>query len=315
MTVTTPINVKSVERAGRAVNGALWVVFALVAYFSAGNVFELARNHDTPWYVAWVLAPIVDVALFAAFNGDAFLARIGVHLGFGWPTILRIFTGGATWLLNTWQSLGVAGPADPTGIVLHSIPPIVLVFLAESAPVYRAAFSRALSMALDKEAESRAGIEAEKQAIADHYEARIADIELRHRADIERLEVALERARLRAAKPSGRRTDQTTRPGDQNRDQADLVGGDQKTDQVPVGGGDQKTDQTLARSDDEVASALWTAWQAEVIRTGKGLSRYRVETDGKCAKRQALRVIALLEAQMPSNATDAPNDRTSEEVR
>lgn len=144
--MTVERKIRQVTRAARAMDAALWSVCALVAYFSAGNVFGFAIAHDTPWYVALVLAPIVDVALFAVIMGDSILGRVGVVLDSRWPKGLRLFAGGSTWVLNVWQSTGwfEPRPMDVAGVVLHSIPPVVLIFLAESTPAYRVAFAEAL---------------------------------------------------------------------------------------------------------------------------------------------------------------------------
>jgi hypothetical protein len=127
----------SARRQGRALDASLWGVAGLVAYFSAGNVTAFATGHGTPLHIAVVLAPMVDVALVAALVADGVLTRHGVRPT-GWGTLLRWFAGVATLTLNVWES--VAG-ADPAGIVLHAVPPLLLILLAEAAPQYRRQFA------------------------------------------------------------------------------------------------------------------------------------------------------------------------------
>jgi hypothetical protein len=127
----------SARRQGRALDASLWGVAGLVAYFSAGNVTAFATDHGTPLHIAVVLAPMVDVALVAALVADGVLTRHGVRPT-GWGTLLRWFAGVATLTLNVWESVA---RADPAGIVLHAVPPLLLILLAEAAPQYRRQFA------------------------------------------------------------------------------------------------------------------------------------------------------------------------------
>ncbi|WP_131769198.1 winged helix-turn-helix domain-containing protein [Candidatus Protofrankia californiensis] len=125
------------RRLGRALDAGLWLVAGLVAVYSLANVHTAARGHGTADPQAWLLAPIVDIALFVAITADAALSRHGERPD-GWATGLRWFCGIATWTLNVWDA---AASGDPGAIVAHSIPPVVLVLLAEAAPRYRQRFA------------------------------------------------------------------------------------------------------------------------------------------------------------------------------
>ncbi len=131
------INPDHLRRVGRALDGALWLVALLVGAYSLANVHSVAIGHHTDDPQAWLLAPIVDLALFAGITADSVLARHGLHPT-RWGTGLRWFCGLATWTLNVWDA---ATSLDAGAIVAHSVPPVVLILLAEAAPRYRHQFA------------------------------------------------------------------------------------------------------------------------------------------------------------------------------
>ncbi|WP_405389173.1 hypothetical protein OG596_15385 [Streptomyces sp. NBC_01102] len=122
------------------------VAVAVVALaFTATNVTLFAINHHISPWIAWLLDPMVAVALGAVLIVDGRLSEHGVQPS-GWATGLRWFAGLGTWLMNCWGSLWPAGSAfgvprevDPAGLVLHSIPPVLLIVLAEAITFYRRA--------------------------------------------------------------------------------------------------------------------------------------------------------------------------------
>ncbi|NEB75301.1 hypothetical protein G3I40_08660 [Streptomyces sp. SID14478] len=122
------------------------VTVAVVAMaFTATNVTLFAIDHHIPAVIAWLLDPIVAVALGAVLIVDGRLSEHGVNPS-GWATTLRWFAGLSTWLMNCWSSLwpaatpfGMPRHIDPAGLVLHSIPPVLLIVLAEAITYYRRA--------------------------------------------------------------------------------------------------------------------------------------------------------------------------------
>ncbi|MET7538263.1 hypothetical protein [Streptomyces sp. NPDC005507] len=122
------------------------VTVAVVAMaFTATNVTLFAIDHHIPPVIAWLLDPMVAVALGAVLIVDGRLSEHGVHPS-GWASALRWFAGLSTWLMNCWASLwptgspfGVPRHVDPAGLVLHSIPPVLLIILAEAITFYRRA--------------------------------------------------------------------------------------------------------------------------------------------------------------------------------
>lgn len=133
------------------------VTVAVVAMaFTATNVTLFAIAHHIPAAIAWLLDPIVAVALGAVLIVDGRLSEHGVHPS-GWAAGLRWFTGLSTWLMNCWTSLwpagapvGVPRQVDPAGLVLHSIPPVLLIVLAEAITFYRRAILDRIAVLRDQ---------------------------------------------------------------------------------------------------------------------------------------------------------------------
>ncbi|MFE4059867.1 hypothetical protein ACFXP3_26850 [Streptomyces sp. NPDC059096] len=128
------------------------VTVAVVALaFTATNVTLFAiEHHISPW-IAWLLDPMVAVALGAVLIVDGRLSEYGVTPS-GWASALRWFAGLSTWVMNCWSSLwpkgtafGVPSQVDPAGLVLHSIPPVLLIVLAEAITHYRRAILAKIS--------------------------------------------------------------------------------------------------------------------------------------------------------------------------
>lgn len=138
MTATPPVDPRHLRRVARALDAALWLVALAVGVYSLANVHAVAVGHGTGDPQAWLLAPIVDVALFGGITADSVLSRHRVKPS-GWGTALRWFCGGATWTLNVWDA---AASGDLGAIVTHSVPPVVLILLAEAAPRYRQQFAQ-----------------------------------------------------------------------------------------------------------------------------------------------------------------------------
>ncbi|WP_436778222.1 hypothetical protein [Yinghuangia sp. YIM S09857] len=135
----------------RTLTRALAAVAVLALTFTAVNVTQLAVRHGVPWATALLLDPMLALALATCLTVDARLAELGAAPP-GWAVCLRWFAGLAAWTLNIWESVWPAssGPAggtrgaDPTGIVLHSIPCALLVLVSEAVAAYRRRIRRLL---------------------------------------------------------------------------------------------------------------------------------------------------------------------------
>lgn len=124
------------RRTARVLDGGLAADALLVMTFSLGNIHRFALGHGVQDPIAYTLAPMVDVALVVALSADAFLSRHTVKGDESsvWGTVLRWFAGVGTLVLNVWAAVAAM---DTAGIVLHSVPPLLLLVLAEAAPHYR----------------------------------------------------------------------------------------------------------------------------------------------------------------------------------
>src|SRR5881398_935018 len=84
-----------------------------------------------PWCSAWLLDPMVSLVLIAVLRAEQVTARYQVQTGV-WVRRTKVFAFAATYVMNTWQSWTAL---DVAGIVLHSVPPILVYLAAETGPV------------------------------------------------------------------------------------------------------------------------------------------------------------------------------------
>ncbi|MER7395473.1 hypothetical protein ABT381_08150 [Streptomyces sp. NPDC000151] len=144
-TPTVTAQIRALNRLQAGLTSVLVVVAVIALVFTATNVTTFATDHHVSPWIAWLLDPMVAVALGAVLIFDGRLSEYGVHPS-GWATGLRWFAGLGTWVMNCWGSLwpegtpfGVPRAVDPAGLVLHSIPPALLIILAEAITHYRRA--------------------------------------------------------------------------------------------------------------------------------------------------------------------------------
>ncbi|MFF7250471.1 hypothetical protein ACFZBU_42150 [Embleya sp. NPDC008237] len=126
----------------RQLTAALVTVAVLALVFTATNVTSFATAHGVQTQIAWLLDPMVALGLGAGLLTDA---KLAVHRARppAWGVVLRWYTGVSTLAMNTWTSwwpdgrVGVPRDPDVAGIILHSIPPILVMILAEAVAAYR----------------------------------------------------------------------------------------------------------------------------------------------------------------------------------
>ncbi|MFI0765724.1 hypothetical protein ACH4TQ_12700 [Streptomyces sp. NPDC021218] len=117
-------------------------VAALALIFTAVNVTLFAVDHHIPWPIAVLLDPMVALTLTSVLYADARLAAWDIPPP-RWSTALRWSTGLAATVMNTWTSLwpddhiGWPRHADPAGVLLHAVPPLLLIGLTETVAAYR----------------------------------------------------------------------------------------------------------------------------------------------------------------------------------
>ncbi|MFF6851733.1 hypothetical protein [Streptomyces antimycoticus] len=117
-------------------------VAALALIFTAVNVTLFAVDHHIPWPIAVLLDPMVALTLTSVLYADARLAAWDIPPP-RWSTALRWSAGLAATVMNTWTSLwpddhiGRPRHADPAGVLLHAVPPLLLIGLTETVAAYR----------------------------------------------------------------------------------------------------------------------------------------------------------------------------------
>jgi hypothetical protein len=136
-----------VEKIRSFVDTLVWVGIFLGLAFTMVNVQTFAAAGaplwSLPWLAAWLLDPMVSLVLVAVLRAEQITARYQVASGV-WPHRTKWFAFLATYVMNTWQSwtgLQVAG------IVLHSVPPVLVFLAAETAPVLRDRLTEAVTRA------------------------------------------------------------------------------------------------------------------------------------------------------------------------
>ena len=130
-----------VDRIRAQVDALLWAGIGLGLLFTTVNVQAFAAAgaaaFTTAWWVAWLLDPMVSLVLLAVLRAEQVTARYEVALG-AWPRGAKWCAFAATYLMNTWHSWGLDGaPPSVSGIVLHSVPPLLVLLSAETGPVLR----------------------------------------------------------------------------------------------------------------------------------------------------------------------------------
>ncbi len=127
-----------VEKIRTQVDVLMWVGIVLGLAFTMVNVQAFAAQGapfgSLPWIAAWLLDPMVSLVLIAVLRAEQITARYQVFDDTKWISRTKLFAFGATYAMNTWQSFG---HRDLAGIVLHSVPPLLVFCAAETAPVLR----------------------------------------------------------------------------------------------------------------------------------------------------------------------------------
>ncbi|MFE0509628.1 hypothetical protein [Streptomyces sp. NPDC058964] len=127
---------KSISRTRKVVDFMLSLIVGGAVFYSLMTSTPLVAAHSIWSWSGWALGGLTDAAFILAISADATLSRHG-RQGGRWAAAFRWVTGAASLFLNTWTS--VAG-GDWVGAAIHSIAPVILVFAAEVAPIYRRKF-------------------------------------------------------------------------------------------------------------------------------------------------------------------------------
>ncbi len=127
-----------VESVRTQVDRCMWVGIVLGLAFTMVNVQAFAAQGavlwSLPWLAAWLLDPMVSLVLIAVLRAEQITARYQVSDHTRWIGRTKRFAFAATYAMNTWHSFAVR---DVAGVVLHSVPPLLVFCAAETAPVLR----------------------------------------------------------------------------------------------------------------------------------------------------------------------------------
>jgi len=151
------------RRASRIVQTVVMVIAAIITAVGTGNAHDALSHHSTadPW--AWMLYPGVEAALIAELQISAHLAEMEARKfgdkreGFDWGFGLRLVTGVSALALNVWYP---AERGDISGAGLHSLGPMIQVFVIEALAQFRKRYTRIIVDRTSKIAERQAKIAA-----------------------------------------------------------------------------------------------------------------------------------------------------------
>jgi len=146
-----------VERVRTQVDRLCWAGIVCGLAFTMTNVQTFAAAESAvwslPWLAAWLLDPTVSVILLAILRAEQVTARYQVRTG-PWVRRAKWFTLAATYVMNTWSSYAAG---SLSGVVLHSVPPLVVFVAAEAVTDLRDKLTEAVTAAA-AEAATVAGV-------------------------------------------------------------------------------------------------------------------------------------------------------------
>lgn len=138
-----------IERIRSQVDWLCWAGIVLGLAFTMTNVQVFAASGavawSLPWLAAWVLDPTVSLVLLAVLRAEQVTSRYQVRTG-RWARTAKWFTLAATYLMNTWQSWAIGNTA---GVVLHSVPPLLVFVAAEAVTDLRDKLTDAVAVAVN----------------------------------------------------------------------------------------------------------------------------------------------------------------------
>ncbi|WP_205660578.1 hypothetical protein [Amycolatopsis antarctica] len=144
-----------VERVRAQVDRLCWAGIVLGLAFTMTNVQSFAADGSPvwslPWLAAWLLDPTVSLVLLAILRAEQVTARYQVSTG-PWVRRAKWFTLAATYVMNTWQSYAAG---SLSGIVLHSVPPLLVFTAAEAVTDLRDKLTEAVNAAFTEAAPER----------------------------------------------------------------------------------------------------------------------------------------------------------------
>lgn len=137
-----------VEKVRTQIDAVIWLGIFLGLAFTMVNVQSFAAAGAPAWSAGWVagwlLDPMVSLVLIAVLRAEQITARYRVLDGMQWAHRTKWFAFLATYVMNTWTAWT---HGDVAGVVLHSVPPVLVFLAAETAPVLRDKLTEAVMAA------------------------------------------------------------------------------------------------------------------------------------------------------------------------
>lgn len=128
--------------------GLIWIGIVLGLAFTMTNVQQFAA-HGAPagslvWCSAWLLDPMVSLVLVGVLLAEQVTSRWQIDTPV-WARRTKWFALAATYVMNTWQPWE---SLSASGIVLHSVPPLLVFTAVEGGPAMRDALTAAVTKSL-----------------------------------------------------------------------------------------------------------------------------------------------------------------------
>jgi hypothetical protein len=141
-----------IERIRAWCDRLVWTGIIAGLLFTAANVQHFASSSTRPpgehggavdWVIAWLLDPMVSLVLIGVLMGEQVINRHGIKAG-GWVRVTKWVALAATYSMNTWSAWD---SKDPAQILLHSVPPVIVVCATEAVPTLRRQITEAVTKA------------------------------------------------------------------------------------------------------------------------------------------------------------------------
>jgi hypothetical protein len=152
-----------VERVRGWVDRLIWTGMVLGLLFTMANVQHFASGGTKPpwvagawrdgsaieWIIAWLLDPTVSLVVVGVLMGEQVINRHSLKAN-TWVRVTKWVALGCTYTMNTWSAWF---DMVPSRIVLHSVPPLIVVCAAEAGPALRRQITEAVRKAYEGAAE------------------------------------------------------------------------------------------------------------------------------------------------------------------
>jgi hypothetical protein len=163
-----------VERTRTICDRLIWSAIVVGLAFTMINVQVFAADGADPWTLtwlaAWLLDPMVSMVVVAIVLAEGVTSRWQVDTG-GWVQRAKWFALGSTYVMNTWEAwakvLRTDGSQGWNHVVLHSVPPVLVLMAAEAGPVLRDRLTEAVHKAAEHAAQRAAAQRTAEQSAHD----------------------------------------------------------------------------------------------------------------------------------------------------